>query len=124
MVTDFRTLQHGETIRDAGNLLLATSQQDFPVMHGDSVVGLLPRSALVRSMLSEGPDAFVAGAMNRDFVRVPPDMDLSEAFQKTSGASALVMDGNKLLGLLTPENLSEFLLLRQISRMRDKGHES
>ena len=123
MVTDFRTLEHGDTIRDAGNLLLATSQQDFPVMHGGSVVGLLPRSALIRSMLSEGPDGYVAGAMDRDFVRVPPDMDLSEAFARTGGASALVMDGEKLLGLLTPENLSEFLLLRQISRMRDKGRQ-
>ena len=52
MVTDFRTLQHGDTIRDAGNLLLATSQQDFPVMHGGSVVGLLTRSALIRAMLA------------------------------------------------------------------------
>ena len=34
MITDFRTLQHGDTIRDAGNLLLSTSQHDFPVMHG------------------------------------------------------------------------------------------
>ena len=75
MVTDFRTLQHGDTIRDAGNLLLATSQQDFPVMHGDTVAGLLPRRALIRSMLSQGPDAYVAGAMDRNFVRVPPDMD-------------------------------------------------
>ncbi|MCI0365084.1 MAG: site-2 protease family protein, partial [Phycisphaerales bacterium] len=41
MITDFRTLQHGDTIRDAGNLLLATSQQDFPVMHGTEVIGLL-----------------------------------------------------------------------------------
>ena len=55
----------GDTIRDAGNLLLATSQQDFPVMHGNEVVGLLPRSALIRSMLSQGPDAYVAAAMDR-----------------------------------------------------------
>jgi Zn-dependent protease/CBS domain-containing protein len=121
MVTDFRTLQHGDTIRDAGNLLLATSQQDFPVMHGDSVVGLLTRSALIRAMLSQGPDAYVAGAMDRNFARVPPDMDLSEAFAKTSGACALVMDGEQLLGLLTAENLSEFLVLRQINFIQERG---
>jgi Zn-dependent protease/CBS domain-containing protein len=118
MVTDFRTLQHGDTIRDAANLLLATSQHDFPVMHSDEVVGLLTRAALIRTMLSQGPDAYVAGAMDRDFVRVSPDMDLSEAFTKTGGSSALVMDGDRLLGLLTPENLSEFLMLRQIGRMQ------
>ena len=124
MVTDFRTLQHGDTIRDAGNLLLATSQQDFPVIHGGSVVGLLTRSLLVRAMLSQGPDAYVAGAMDRNFVRVPPDMDLSEAFAKMGGSCALVMDGDNLLGMLTSENLSEFLLLRQISLIQSKGKES
>ena len=124
MVTDFRTLQHGDTIRDAGNLLLATSQQDFPVMHGDSVVGLLTRSALIRAMLSQGPEAYVAGAMDRNFVRVPPEMDLSEAFTKSSGTCALVMDEDKLLGLLTAENLSEFLVLRQINLIQEKNRAS
>jgi CBS domain-containing protein len=102
-------------------LLLATSQQDFPVLTGGTVAGLLTRSALVRAMLSQGPDAYVAGAMDRSPLRVPPEMDLSEAFAKTNGACALVMDGEKLLGLLTAENLSEFLLLRQISLIQAKG---
>src|SRR6266478_293361 len=124
MVTDFRTLQHGDTIRDAGALLLATSQQDFPVLHGGAVVGLLTRAALIRAMLAQGPDAYVASAMDRNFVRVPPEMDLSEAFALTSGSCALVMDGENLLGLLTSENRSEFLLLRQISLIQSKGKES
>jgi len=56
MITDFRTLSHGNTLREAGDLLLSASQQDFPVMHGDEVIGLLTRSALLRAMLSDGPD--------------------------------------------------------------------
>jgi len=32
------------------------------------------------------------------------------------------MDGDKLLGLLTAENLSEFLMLRQVTRMQAKEH--
>jgi Zn-dependent protease/CBS domain-containing protein len=123
MVTDFRTLQHGDTIRDAGALLLATSQQDFPVMHGGAVVGLLTRAALIRSMLAQGPDAYVASAMDRNFVRVPPEMDLSEAFALTSGSCALVMDGDNLLGLLTAENFAEFLMLRQINLMQAKARD-
>jgi len=117
MVTDFHTLSHGNTIREAGDLLLATSQQDFPVMHGDEVTGLLTRPALMRAMLREGPDAYVAGAMDRDFPRVPPDMDLATAVPLLSaaGSSALVMDGDRLVGLLTAENLYEFILLRQVS---------
>lgn len=117
MVTDFRTLQHGETIRDAGNLLLATSQQDFPVLYGEQVIGLLQRGALMRSMMEQGPDTYVSSAMNRDFVRLSPDLDLSEAAQAMGGGCALVMEEERLLGLLTTENLAEFLVLRQVGMM-------
>ena len=117
MITDFRTLTHGNTIREAGDLLLSTSQQDFPVMHGDEVIGLLTRSALMRAMLRDGPEAYVAGAMDRNSPRVTPDMDLAAAVPLLSAASssALVMDGDHLVGLLTAEHLYEFMLLRQVS---------
>lgn len=116
MVTDFRTLPHGSTIGDAANLLLATSQQDFPVVHADEVIGLLGRSALVRGMAVEGVQAYVSSVMSRDFVRLSPDMDLAEALPLVAqaGSCALVMEEGRLLGLLTSENLTEFLLLRRV----------
>jgi Zn-dependent protease/CBS domain-containing protein len=117
MIKEFHALSHGQTIREAGDLLLSTTQQDFPVMHGNEVIGLLTRAALMRAMLSAGPDSYVAAAMDRNFVRVPPDMRLAEALPLVSsaGSCALVMDGDQLLGLLTAENLYEFMLLRQVS---------
>jgi CBS domain-containing protein len=117
MIKEFHALSHGQTIREAGDLLLSTAQQDFPVMHGNEVIGLLTRAALMRAMLSAGPDSYVAAAMDRNFVRVPPDMSLVEALPLVSsaGSCALVMDGDQLLGLLTAENLYEFMLLRQVS---------
>ena len=124
MITDFRTLKHGDTIRDAGQLLLATSQHDFPVMVGEQVAGLLSRAALLRAMMAEGPDAYVAGAMDREFKRVAPETPLGEAMALVSGAGAcaLVMDGeDRLRGMLTSENLSEFILLRQASTAQAKG---
>lgn len=122
MITEFRVLSHGESIRDAGNLLLATSQHDFPVTHGDTVLGLLTRRALVRAMLTEGPDAYVASAMDRNPKRVGPDDPLSEVLQELSGprSCALVMDRDRLVGLLTAENVSEFILLRQMSMQQAK----
>jgi len=125
MITDFRTLTHGQTIRDAGNLLVSTSQHDFPVMHGDTVIGILTRSALVHAMLTQGPDAYVSGAMSRDFTRVSPDMPLTEALPKLAGPGAcvLVMDGeDRLAGILNSEHLSEFILLRQVSVAQEKMH--
>lgn len=114
METDYRTLQHGNTIREAASLLLATSQHDFPVCLGDQVIGLLGRTALLRGMAADGPDAYVAGIMSRDFPRFRPDEDLTEVLPVMSQTScALVMDGERLLGMLTRENLSEFLMLRK-----------
>lgn len=122
MVTDFRTLNHGETIRDAAQMLLATTQQDFPVMGGGEVSGLLSRTALMRAMATEGPDAFVAGAMDREFIRVSPDTDLADAVPMMAGRGtcALVFEGGRLVGILTSENLSEFLMLREIGQARER----
>lgn len=115
MVTEFHTLSHGNTVREAANLLLATSQQDFPVVHGGRVVGLLVRNAILRAMAVEGQDTYVAGVMNRDFLSLHPDTDLAKAMPLLSqqGACALVMEDERLLGMLTAENLSQFLLLRR-----------
>jgi Zn-dependent protease len=121
MITDFRTLKHGDTIRDAAELLLATSQQDFPVLTGSSVVGLLNRTSLLRAMAAEGPEAYVAGAMDREFVRVTPEMELSAAVPLLTGGNsscALVFEEDALIGMLTAENLSEFLMLREIRQAR------
>ncbi len=122
MITDFHTLSHSNTIREAGNLLLSTSQQDFPVMHGTEVLGLLTRSALMRAMLTAGPDSYVASAMDRSFLRLSPDARLSDVSPQISGAKAcaLVMDGEQLVGLLTAENLYEFTLLRQVSLAQER----
>jgi Zn-dependent protease/CBS domain-containing protein len=116
MITEFHTLEHGNTIRDAANLLLSTSQQDFPVIHSEKVVGLLGRNLLLKALAAEGPDAYVAGVMDRDFLALGPATDLAEVLplMAQAGRCALVMDDHtKLLGLLTTDNLSEFLLLRR-----------
>jgi len=124
MITDFRTLTHGQTIRDAGDLLLATSQHDFPVLVGEQVVGLLTRSSLVRALMTEGPDAYVASAMSREFPRIAPGTALSEVLGKLGpGGSALVIDeDDHLRGMVTTENISEFLLLEQARAMQARVH--
>ncbi len=115
MITEYHTLGHGNTVRDAANLLLSTSQQDFPVLNGDLVVGLLGRNLLLKALAAEGPDAYVAGVMDREFLQLEPTTDLAEVLplMAQAGSCALVMDGSKLAGLLTTDNLSEFLLLRR-----------
>lgn len=124
MITDFRTLNHGDSIKEAADMLLSTSQQDFPVFSGSSVTGLLSRTALLRAMAAEGPEAYVAGAMEREFLRVTPDMDLADVVPLMQAAGqncALVFSADQLVGLLTSENLSEFLMLREIGQARQNA---
>jgi Zn-dependent protease/predicted transcriptional regulator len=126
MVTEFRTLNHGDTLRDAAELLLATAQQDFPVMAGPAVAGLLTRQAMLKAMAAEGPEAYVAGAMDRDFIRVTPSSNLGEAVQQIAaspGSCALVFEDERLVGMLTAENVSEFLVLREIGQARERSGE-
>jgi Zn-dependent protease len=129
MVTEFHTLAHGSTIRDAANLLLATSQQDFPVVHGDQVLGLLGRNALLRALAHDGPEAYVGGAMDREPLKLSSDQQLADVLPQMaqSGICALVMDpSDHLVGLLSAENLSQFLLLRRFGMEPDQhdGHHS
>ena len=120
MITDYRTLEHGTTVREAASMLLSTSQQDFPVVLGVQVMGLLGRNALLRGMAVDGPDAYVAGIMDRAFPRVAPEMALAEAIPLLGQTSCvLVMDEDNLLGLLTRENVSEFMMLRKFGMSAD-----
>lgn len=114
MLREYRSLSHGSTLREAADLLLATSQQDFPILHGDQVIGLLGRNALLRGLAAAGPDSYVAQFMDREFASVSPDAQLSDVLQLIThpGACVLVVEDGRPLGLLGYENLSHFLVLR------------
>lgn len=115
MRTEFHCLNHGATVGEAVSLLLATAQQDFPVLHGEEVIGLLDHQRLMRALAAEGPESFVAGVMDREYLAIDPESELSQnlALMARAGRCALVMEEGNLVGLLTSENLSEFLLLRR-----------
>ncbi len=82
MMTDVRTLTVGNTLKEAADVLLDTSQHDFPVLHGDQVQGLLTRNGLLRGLAEDGPSAYVAGAMSREYASAGPDDDLGETLPR------------------------------------------
>ena len=125
MMTDVRTLTVGNTLKEAADALLDTAQQDFPVVHGDQVQGLLTRDGLLRGLAEQGPSAYVAGAMSRQFASVGPDDDLGGALPtlQSSPGPLLVLDPaqeGRLLGMLTGENVQEYFAVKQIVAARDK----
>jgi len=76
---------------------------------------MLGRNLLLRAIANDGADAYVAGVMDREFLALSPEDDLADILpvMARAGRCALIMDNDTLLGLLTTDNLSEFLLLRR-----------
>src|SRR5438093_2621722 len=66
MLTDFRTLTADDSLSSAVDHILAGWQQDFPVVFGDHVLGILTREDLIRAVAQQGAAAPVREAMRRD----------------------------------------------------------
>jgi predicted transcriptional regulator len=64
-------------------------------------------------MAAQGPEAYVAGSMYRDFPKISPEAELSAALPLIEQSCVLVMDRENLLGMVTRENVVEFLMLRR-----------
>ncbi len=116
MLTNFRTLSGGQTLEEASSLLLEGSQQDFPVSYEGTVHGVLTRDALLRGLAQRGGSDYVAGHMVREFSQFPPHEPLESAlkvFSQGDKSPILVMENDELIGMLTIENLYEFMMLQQ-----------
>lgn len=117
MITDFRVLPVGATLQQAAELLLQTSQQDFPIMMDRQVIGVLSRQNLLRGISNIGGDGYVAGVMDREYLTASPEDSLNDLATKMSGTQstcAMVMDRGSLVGIVTMENMAELLVLRKL----------
>ena len=114
MMTTFETLAPGDTLEHVSRLILNGAQQDFPVLNGDQVVGVVTRDGLLKA-LAQKDDPAVSEIMHRDVVFADASEMLEKALQRlqTSGCPTLpVLRDRKLAGLLTAENLGEFLMIQ------------
>ena len=120
MVIDFRTIPIHATLSEAVELLLAGEQREFPVVDNlGRTEGLLTRDNLIRGLHSKGPSATVAEAMTPSVPTVTPELGFLEGLDKlkSSGLPALpVVDGDRLVGLLTLDNITDLLLVRRATR--------
>ena len=121
MLTDFKTLTPGQRLADATRLLLAGSQQDFPVVERGSIVGILTHRELLLALREHGNEALVADIMRREFEVLSADAPLDTALAPEHVEKGLfmpVLDGGRLLGLITPENVGEFFMIRSALQSR------
>jgi len=121
MITKFETLAPHDTLERAAELLLGSHQHDFPVLDAwNRVAGVLPRAKLLEGLARAGRATPVLDVMLRDPVSVPPTMDLDAVLQLLQSDPAiplLVVADGALVGMITFENLAEFIVVaRQIAR--------
>lgn len=117
MVTRFESLGLDSRIDDAVDCLLRTTQHEFPVVDAaDRLVGLLDRDALIRALKERGPDTPVTEVMRTDIPTVARRRVLDEALRLLQAqrlpAVGIADAGGRLVGLITPENVGEMMMIQ------------
>jgi stage IV sporulation protein FB len=119
MVTLVETLAPTATLDDAVTCLIRTSQKEFPVVDGAGRPrGLVTRDNLIPALRDGGPATPVLEVMAREIPTIGAQEPLERGLVvlSTTRAPALfVLDPEgRLVGLLTPENVGELMMVRSV----------
>jgi Zn-dependent protease/CBS domain-containing protein len=117
MVTEFAKLERSASIDEAIELLLATTQREFPVVDSAGrFEGLLTRDDMIRALRDEGPNTPVVAAMRTGIPTIRHRKRLEESLrlmqQSDVPAVAVVDAGDHLIGLVTHETIGEMMMVR------------
>lgn len=116
MITHFETLGPTATVDDAADALIRSTQKEFPIVDGGGHLrGVLTRDAMIHAMKDEGPQTPVIQVMQKDVPTVEARARLDSALKLITTAQVPavgVVDGDgRLVGLLTPENVGELMMI-------------
>jgi CBS domain-containing protein/Zn-dependent protease len=122
MLTQFSTLSASDTLEDALQRAVHTLQDVFPVVRGGNLVGAVSRQNIVEALAANG-NSYVQGVMTRSFQTALPDDSLVKTLRRIMGERGAqlvpVMEGERIVGIVTPQNLSQSMgLLNQSRRMK------
>jgi Zn-dependent protease len=119
MQTRFDTLSPSDRLDRVVNLILAGSQQDFPVVEDGQFVGVLTRDDFIRALSQKGQNTPVMEVIRRNVPTVDSHEMVEMALMRLqeSGAKTLpVMHRGRFVGLVTSENITEFLMIHSALR--------
>jgi Zn-dependent protease/predicted transcriptional regulator len=118
MLTDFATLSPADTLEDALEKAVHTLQDDFPVVRGSDMVGVISKQKILEALRAEG-NGYVQAVMNRIFDVASKQESLASAFRKLSSHNLSiipVVDEQHLVGIVTLQNLMHSMALLAESR--------
>ena len=126
MLTQFSILSPADTLEDALSKAVHTLQDDFPVVRGMEMVGVINKSRIVEALRRDG-NGYVQPAMVRSFEVAKRTDSLAEAFRKLHGRGLSmipVVDTGRLVGIVTLQNLTHSMALLAESRRLKRAEES
>ncbi len=118
MLTDFKTLNENDSLDRAVELTLAGSQKDFPVLVDGRIEGILTQADLLKALSDRDSHPTIKSAMQQKFPTVDSLDMLETAFAKLKECNCYTLPvilNRKLVGLLTMDNLGEFMRIRAAS---------
>jgi Zn-dependent protease/CBS domain-containing protein len=118
MLTDFATLSPADTLEDALQKAVHSLQDDFPVVRGSDMVGVISRQRILDALRAEG-NGYVQAVMNKIFEVSLRQDSLGSAFRKLTVRNSSiipVVDDQRLVGIVTLQNLMHSMALLAESR--------
>jgi Zn-dependent protease/predicted transcriptional regulator len=127
MLTDFATLSPADTLEDALEKAVHCLQDDFPVIRGGDMVGVVSKQKILQTLRREG-NGYVQAVMHRIFDVAQKSETLSSAFRKLSARNLSiipVVENQQLVGIVTLQNLMHSMaLLAETRKLRKAALES
>ena len=127
MLTDFATLSPADTLEDALDKAVHTLQDDFPVVRGGDMVGVISKANILQALRAEG-NGYVQSVMNRIFEVSTRTESLATAFRKLNSRNLSiipVVEDQQLVGIVTLQNLMHSMaLLAESRKLRKQALES
>ena len=128
MLTDYATLSPSDTLADALYRCVHSLQEDFPVVRGQQLVGIVNRQRIVEQLPIEG-NGYIQGVMSRTFQVAKPEDTLGAIIRRITAGRGLalipVAEGEKIVGMVSVQNLMTSMSLlaeqRRLERL-DSGN--
>ncbi len=115
MLTEYSILPASATLEDAMMAARHSLQDVFPVVRAGNMVGAVGRQSILEALATSG-NGYVQGIMVRSFQTAEVNDSLMETLNKAVGQSVgaslqivPVVDGDAVVGILTPQHLQRSL---------------
>jgi Zn-dependent protease len=129
MLTDFATLSPSDTLADALYRCVHSLQEEFPVVRGPQLVGIISRQRIVDALRSDG-NGYVQAVMSRAFQVAQPEDTLGATISRLTAGRGMglipVTESGRVVGVVSVQNLmnSMALLAEQRRIERQEADES